>query len=375
MVIRNMRLTQLKLKGFKSIDNVDGITIDFGDITCLLGANGSGKSSIVSFFKLLSYIMSRGMEKYVLEQGIWSLLFYGPKTTNKIEFTLAFKGENTEDTYSTSLAYGLPERLFIGTEQLSYRDKAKANPLQFHIQGDGKIPAILAHPHPTSKVLASLLKRINFYQFHDTTSTARVKNSIYIGDCRYMRHDAGNLAAFLLMLKNSDKYSKYYERIVGHIQQIMPQFEDFELDPLPGKPDYTRLNWRDTSGREYIFGPHQLSDGTLRYMALSALLLQPPDLLPRFIVIDEPELGLHPAAIEGLAAMLRIASKNSQVLLATQSALLVNQFGLENLVITDRNSEKNCSEFRRPDTGKLQEWLNDYSPAELWEKNVLGGKP
>lgn len=370
-----MKLARLSLKGFKAIGNTNGADIDFGDITLLLGANGSGKSSIVSFFKMLGYMMSGGLEYYVQQQSVWNLLFYGPKTTDRIDFSLAFKDGRAEDRYSASLAFGLPQRLFISSEQLYYSANPNKPPLRYHVHGDGIKPGIISDTNETSKIVSNFLRTINAYQFHDTTDTARIKGTTYFDDCKYLRFDAGNLAAFLLRLKRTEQYLPYYERIVNHIRKIVPQFVDFDLESTSENANSTRLNWHDSSGRDYIFGPHQLSDGSLRFMALATLLLQPPELLPRFIVIDEPELGLHPAAIVELAAMTRMASKSSQVLLATQSSLLVNQFGLENLVIAERNREKNCSEFKRPDPEKLKDWLNDYSLAELWEKNVIGGRP
>jgi predicted ATPase len=155
----------------------------------------------------------------------------------------------------------------------------------------------------------------------------------------------------------------------------MPQFGDFDLESIPGKEDYVRLNWKDSSGSDYLFDPHQISDGSLRFMALATLLLQPPDLLPKFIVLDEPELGLHPAAIAELSSMVKIATHYTQVLLATQSTRLVDEFEPEELVIVERDEKKHCSTFRQLDTERLEDWLDNYCLSELWEKNILGGQP
>ena len=155
----------------------------------------------------------------------------------------------------------------------------------------------------------------------------------------------------------------------------MPQFRDFDLEPIPGNENYVRLNWRDNLGSDYLFDPGQLSDGSLRFMALATLLLQPTALLPKFIVLDEPELGLHPAAIAELAAIVRLAAQKTQVLLATQSTRLIDEFSLDDLVVVERNEQNNSSEFKKLAPERLDDWLERYSLSELWEKNVLGGQP
>nr|VFJ86044.1 MAG: AAA domain-containing protein, putative AbiEii toxin, Type IV TA system [Candidatus Kentron sp. LFY] len=194
-------------------------------------------------------------------------------------------------------------------------------------------------------------------------------------DVDYLRSDAGNLAAFLKRLKESADYRRYYDRIVRHIRRVMPEFHDFVLNTLPENANYVRLNWTDASGNDYLFGPHQISDGSLRFMALTTLLLQPSELLPQFIVVDEPELGLHPAAIAELAGMVRSVSHKTQMLLATQSTRLVDEFSPEDLLIVERDEESRSSVFKKLDGEQLRDWLERYSLSELWEKNVLGGQP
>jgi predicted ATPase len=250
-----------------------------------------------------------------------------------------------------------------------------ATPQEYFLNPVISVPGIKNDDHETSRVLFSLLSGIRAYQFHDTSDTARIKDRCYVDDAGHLRHDAGNLAAFLKMLKGYASYEKYYNRIVRHIQRVMPQFGDFDLELIPGSGEYVRLNWRDSFNGDYLFDPHQISDGSLRFMALAALLLQPPDLLPKFIVLDEPELGLHPAAISELAGMVKIAAQHTQVLLATQSTRLVDEFDLENLVIVERDPEKHCSVFKKLQAEQLEDWLARYSLSELWEKNVLGGQP
>jgi predicted ATPase len=220
----------------------------------------------------------------------------------------------------------------------------------------------------------TLLKGCQVFQFHDTSGAAKIRNKVYIEENKHLLKDAGNLAAFLYALKNRKDGFPFYQRIVNRITSIFPQFGDFELQPSALNKDYIRLNWRE-KGEPYLFGPHQLSDGTLRFMALATLLLQPKESLPSVVILDEPELGLHPAAISSLAGMVKTAVTNTQVILATQSPRLVDEFEAEDIVIVERDEATQSSVFKRLDKAAFSDWLQRYSLSELWEKNVLGGKP
>lgn len=370
-----MKLTNISLRGFKSIDARDGQNIPLGNVTVLLGANGSGKSNLVSFFSLLNFITTGALQNYVGRYGVSQLLFYGPKVTESLSFVLHFASDDARDTYEVQLSYGLPDRLFVSGEKVTFHKAGYDQAQEYHLEGGGGETGLSKDTRPTSKILHALLSGIRTYQFHDTSDTAKIKDRGYVDDARYLRSDAGNLASFLKMLKEHPEYQRYYERIVRHIRRVMPQFGDFSLEPLPGNEKYTRLNWTDSTDSNYLFGPDQISDGSLRFMALATLLLQPPALLPRFIVIDEPELGLHPASIAHLASMVKMASKNAQVLVATQSTRLVDEFSPENLVIVERDAENRSSIFRKLNDEAIEQWLQRYSLSELWEKNVLGGQP
>ncbi|OQX29055.1 MAG: hypothetical protein B0D92_05805 [Spirochaeta sp. LUC14_002_19_P3] len=371
-----MKLNKIELKGYKSIDGTSGQTILLSDVTVLLGANGSGKSNLVSFFKMLNFLTTGALQQYVGKQGVSRLLFYGPKETESISFTLSFESDAAHDTYEVKLSYGLPDRLFISDEKITYHkmNPPSPKPQKYFLNAGGSESGLGKDDQQTSKILYKLLSGIRAYQFHDTSDTAKIKDRGYVDDVKYLRNDAGNLAAFLKMLKDA-QFRKYYERIIRHIQRVMPQFGDFDLDPIPGNKDYVRLNWRDNTDSSYLFDPDQISDGSLRFMALATLLLQPPELLPKFIILDEPELGLHPAAITELAGIVRSASQKTQILLATQSTRLVDEFSPEDLVVVERDDEKRCSVFKKLDAEQLGDWLERYSLSELWEKNVLGGQP
>ena len=92
-------------------------------------------------------------------------------------------------------------------------------------------------------------------------------------------------------------------------------------------------------------------------------------------MIDEPELGLHPAAIGMLAGMIMKASENAQVIIATQSPGLLNEFSPDKVVVIERDRQRRTSVFRKLATEQLREWEDEYTMSELWDKNVIGGRP
>lgn len=372
-----LKLTNINLRGYKSIDSV-GQDIPIGDITILLGANGSGKSNLVSFFKMLNYMMTGNLQRYVGESGFAdSLLYYGAKKTPRLTANLTFDNSTSVDNYEFSLSHATGDTLIFTEEIVRYRSRDRDRPQEIPLDPGSKESGLfdLKDENKTVQIVYNLLRGCQVFQFHDTSKEAKIRNSGYVDDANYLRSDAGNLAAFLYAMEQAvDRGKESYQRIVRYIRMMMPQFKDFKLDPSPLNARYILLNWLENES-DYLFGPHQLSDGSLRFMALATLLLQPPRMLPGVIIVDEPELGLHPSAISILAGMIRMASRYSQILLATQSATLVDEFEANDVVIVERDEDRRCSIFKKLDEGRLSDWLERYSMSELWEKNVLGGRP
>ena len=371
------RLTGIQLAGFKSIREQ---SIRFGDVTLLLGANGSGKSNLASFFTLMSRVSGGAFQSYIARHGgANSLLYFGAKKTSQIRFSMAFGmagDEHWRYRYSADLTFGMPDRLVFEKERIDGEKLGPGTPEMRHhlVSGGGAEAGVIEEDSELSCLITKALSGIKTYQFHDTSDNSKVRANCYTHDNETLREDAGNLAAFLYGLKGNRELDKYYRRIVRHVQNSMPQFHDFQLKPDARNENTIRLNWFDIT-QEFLFGPHQISDGSLRFMALASLLLQPPHRLPRVIVLDEPELGLHPAAISELAGMIRTASVHSQVIVATQSTRLVDEFELGETVVVDWDQERRCSEFKRLEGDGLNHWLERYSLSELWEKNVFGGRP
>jgi predicted ATPase len=368
-----LQLQEISLEGFKSIQQCQGLKL--GSMNVLIGANGSGKSNFISFFKMLNYAMSGALGEFIGQAGgANSILHFGAKKTPQLSATLKFQSDSGLNTYHLRLVHGARDSLIFGEESITYQGKHHTKQAQPLVLGSGhKESALLGDEmkdNKTAKFFRGTLNRCRVYQFHDTSASAHIRNRVNVSNNRYLMSDGGNLAAVLALMAEQKK--EYYRRIVSTIQLFAPFFAGFSLEPLKDNTSQVMLNWR-AKGSEYEFGPHQLSDGTLRMMALTTLLLQPPEDLPSIIVIDEPELGLHPYAITQLCGLLSSVAQDHQVIVATQSVPLLNQFEADHVVVVEQRN--GLTSFVRLEEAKLQEWLQEYSLGELWEKNVLGGRP
>jgi predicted ATPase len=360
-------LKNLVLEGYKSVNKQE---MSFEDVTIIIGANGSGKSNLLSFFRMLNNMMTGALQQYIgKEGGAQSLLYYGHKKTPIMSARLEFDNLEHREIYSFKLVKAVKDSLIFSEELLNH--DGKEQPL-----GSGQNESFLNNESDSKHVLKKVLSSCRFFQFHDTSENSKIRDSPFISNNKYLYSDGGNLASYLYMLKNkSEEYRRYYTRIVEHIRYIEPQFGDFSLEPQELNNDYISLNWKEKGEEQYLFGVHQISDGSLRFMALATLLLQPPERLPYVIIIDEPELGLHPLAIDLLGSMIDKASQNAQVIVATQSPRLIDSFSVKNILVAERDLINKCSIFKSLDPDALADWLEEYNLSQLWEKNILGGQP
>lgn len=360
------RLDHIQVEGFKSIRNLD---LRLNSLNVLIGANGAGKSNFISLFRLLNQIVDRRLESFVSKAGnADALLYFGQKNTSEIKIELDF-GVNG---YKCTLVPSAKDKLIFEEEICFYKREGFAQPYSRHL-GSGHSESKLAENvdlHPVVRHVLNIIKDWQVYHFHDTSDSAKIKKSSDINDNEELRPDAANLAAFLYRLR--EKHQTQYKAIVETIRMAAPFFEDFALRPSRLNEETIQLEWREKNSDAY-FNAGSLSDGTLRFMCLATLLLQPTSLLPSTVLIDEPELGLHPYAISLLASMLQSAATKTQVIISTQSVPLVNQFAPEDLIVVDR--EEGQSVFKRLEAQETAGWMEEYGLGDLWEKNVLGGRP
>ena len=363
------QLKRIKIQGFRSIKEM---TLELRPLNILVGANGAGKSNLIAFFKLVNELMGGRLQEHIGATGrATENLHFGPKRTPQLEAEMEFQADNGIDTYRMRLFHAAGDALIFADEELSFHQTGYPEPKVVRLGAghqETRIGDDAAQDNPLAKTLRFFLNHCHVYHFHDTSPTAGVRQYCYIGNNRWLMPDAANLAPVLHKLKVD--HETVYRRIVGTIRQVAPFFEDFDLEPTASRDII--LNWRHrTSDR--VFGPHQFSDGTLRSICLITLLSQPKDDLPILIVADEPELGLHPYALNVIASLFRTASCHTQVLISTQSSAFLDSFEPEDIVVVERSAE--ATEFVRPDAEKLAAWLEEYSLGEIWEKNVIGGGP
>ena len=368
-------IDSIYIKGFRSLADVEINGLPGAAV--LIGANGSGKSNFIRFFEMMSWMISRRLNEFIQRQGgADDQLFCGSKVSPYMDAALTLRTDTVLNNYRFGLKYAHPDRLIFVNEEfrVSYLD-TNSHESWANLVG-GYTEANLVHVaqsrapgeiHRFAKASVDILKQSLIYQFHDTSDGSSFKKRWDAEDSDYLRPDGGNLAAILLRLERED--IRRFEMICRHIGRALPVFDRFQIEESYGK---VLLRWK-AKGMDKTFGAHLTSDGSLRFFALVTLLNLPPEMLPAVILLDEPELGLHPAAVTLVGGMLKSLSRERQVIVATQSPSFVDTFSLDEIVVLELQAGR--TEVRRLDENEYQRWLNDYTTGELWQKNLLGGSP
>ena len=356
------------VKGFKSFASIEKLPLQ--PINVIIGPNGSGKSNFIGVFAFLNAIREGRLQDYVTKAGgAEKLLHFGSKTTKAIEIHISFQDGGNQ--YKIELAPAPGDQLYPAGETVLFWDKRYSKPYDQELIPHGREAGI---SDPNAKKIASYvrghLQSWRLYHFHDTSPGAPMKKTASLNDNRFLRPDGSNLAAFLYFLR--EKHKEAYGLIRGTVQRVAPFFDDFQLEPARLNPDSIILEWRHKNSDVY-FDATMLSDGTLRFIALATLFLQPEQFRPSVILVDEPELGLHPYAITMLASLIKQSSTKTQVIVGTQSPLLLDHFRPEDVLVANR--VESATQLTRLESSKLGTWLEDYSLGQLWEKNEIGGRP
>ena len=349
----------ITIEGFRSIAELRGLQLR--SLNVLIGANGSGKSNFLGALKLLRTAilgLNRMANDVLLAGGADRLLHFGSKRTPTMRFRVEF-ADGLAD-FGVDMRYGSDDQLFP-----SISISETALPPDFK---ERLTPQPGVSPH--FEFLRCRIEHWRLYHFHDTGPTSPMKKTADLHDNRQLRADGSNLASLLYLLRK--KHVGAYAQIRNTVRLAAPFLDDFALAPLELNEDKIRLEWRHV-GSDGYFDASSLSDGSLRFIALATLLLQPASVRPRVVLLDEPELGLHPFAITLLASMLKHAAVESQIIVATQSPVLLDHFDPEDVLVADRVN--GATQLNRLDGDKLHVWLEDFSLGELWEKNEFGGRP
>lgn len=376
-----IRVDRVTVRGFKSIRALEDF--ELGDLTVLIGPNGAGKSNFLDLFRMGSDIAEGRLQIFVAERdGPDAMLFGGAKRTDRIDAAFAFGA----DEYAFSLVPSGNRFVFDREEIQSLRDGATglrafgrgheesrlgetgegfALYAGDAIEADDAVEFDLRFALSAGDAMAGL----RAHHFADTGPTSRLRRAQPLRDNLRLHADGGNLAPFLRRLR--ERHPRDHRRIVEEVRAAAPFFGDFVYREDAG--ERVELEWSEADAPSRTLGPRQLSDGTLRFVCLAALLLQPARFQPNPILIDEPELGLHPHAIALLAELLQHASDTRQIVVSTQSADLVSELAPEDIVtVARRNGE---SIFKRLDPEDLGEWLQDYALGDLLKMYVVGESP
>ena len=354
----------LSITGYKSIRELNNFKLNA--LNVLIGANGAGKSNFINLFRLLNEMYEQQLQLYVQKQGgPDALLHFGRGTTDRLhaEFYFARNG------YKFDLVPTADNRLVFERE-ISWFGGVFYNTTSSAVLGTGHDESKLKDAKDGySPYVRPSVSNWRVYHFHDTSETAKVKQKHPVNDNLRLKADAANLAAYLRMLK--EKHEAEYQRIAETIRLVAPYFGDFVH--RTGEQEYVELEWTQKGKSDTPFKAHMLSDGSLRFICLATLLLQPVKLLPDTILIDEPELGLHPYAISVLADIFKQVAEDRQLIVSTQSVELINELSPEDIVVVDQ--EDDASTFKRFSEEELSGWLKEYAMGEIWKRNILGGRP
>ncbi|MGO9261222.1 MAG: AAA family ATPase [Bryobacteraceae bacterium] len=364
-------IKKLTIEGFKSIRKLEDF--ELRALNVLIGANGAGKSNFVSFFRLLREMVEQRLQLAVatVEGGADACLYLGPKITPQFAAKLYF-GKNGYEfslvpTPDNRLVFSEEATVFYGNLGRDRRSLGSGHPeakLNDRKDDPGRWGARRGIPSYVYDAVSSWV----VYHFHDTSLSAPVRRPRALNDNIVFHPNADNLAPFLYRIQSTAPGC--YSQIRDAVRLAAPFFDDFNLRPMPATPDMIQLEWLQRDS-DYPFRAIQLSDGTLRFICLATALLQPTR--PPTVLFDEPELGLHPYALTLLGNLMNGTDISKQIIISTQSAPLLNEFAPEDVIVVERTNGE--STFRRLNSSDLSEWLEEYTLGELWQKNVLGGRP
>ena len=364
-------LKRIRVEGFKSIKELDLL---MEDVNVLIGANGAGKTNLISLFTFLGFLSQGKLQRYVkTEGGAENFFHFGTKNTKKIKLSLEIGNNEYEVEFLPDLDN---DSLLFDTE--SCRRVNPPGGTNWYLRsrkGESGFVTENLTGQAVKYFTKKYLDQCRVYHFHDTSAQARFKKRSSLYDDHYLEEDAANIAPFLYDLKTSqdDDSQQSYKQIVCAVQSVAPFFHDFYLESAGKRGDENiLLRWMHANYGS-PFSANVLSDGTARFVCLATLLLQPASRRPSTIILDEPELGLHPAALCVLADIIRSISGETQVICSTQSVVFANFFSPEDFIVTELKD--GISVFRRLEREQVEQWLDEYGMGDIWSKNLIGGRP
>lgn len=389
------KLSHLHVTGFRSFLDQE---IELRNLNVLIGSNGSGKSSLLDLFEILSRAGQQQLNNAIAERGgIDAVLTWDKPTALFVLMRFAPTGFFIEETH------GVDFELLATKQGIGYRivreivTKLPALRVLEMTDGRGTAQNMLtggsglqsppnggeltlaqirdAQSYPTPDKVRRYLSNIAVYRGFDTYTGAPIRDAAFIGTqyadlppTRLM--DGGdNLTSVLYLMKNDPKYQDAFEEYESALRRAFPAFQELRFPPAGGQGK-TILSWKVSTTKRLVEAS-VLSDGMLRFMCLLAALYDPEP--PSLLCIDEPEAGLHPQLLRLLASVIRGASERIQIIITTHSADLLSYLKTPEAVMVVE-SKNGISELQRLDEERLKGWLEEYTLGELWEQGELGGR-
>lgn len=363
----------LILKSFKVVNfkNFKEINLEqLNNLTTLIGSNGVGKSNFLSIIDFISSAFHDGIEVYFSNKGIkfqdcihqWNL-------ENKISIVLRFEDKSTREDYSYqfTLEYDIKSGFNIIDEQFSNNNDGTHR--EYENQGltslNLKNSFDLSEPEQRVK---NFLSQVVGYSFYNTSLFNSSLQFVNKSNNVYLLPNGENMSSLLYLLKS--KYPVSYKRITDVLKLVIKPFEDFYFIE---EGHNTVLKFK-MQGLNYPVSIKSLSDGTIRFIILSLLLNLPINLRPNLVLLEEPEVALHPVAVNILGDLIESYSADSQIMIATQSPYLLDRLSISSIYILSINN-KNETEVQHIDKEKLKDWLKKYSLSEIWLMSIFGGGP
>jgi predicted ATPase len=359
-------LKKIQLTHFRSFCQTE---VDLKKINVLIGGNGSGKSNFISLFTMLNYIQIGRLEDWIVNKGGFDNIVYNGIQENEfLNLRFFFDSSNLQNIYELELR-ATEEDYIVKAERFgSWKSLARSTFQHEETnQPETKLKYLAERQYEIPFNIYSNIKGFQVFHFDDVSTNSNKKRLQNLEESYPLHPEGDNIAAFLYYLKQN--YIDSYDKIVEVIRLVIPYFDDFILEPESTHSNQIKLRWREKNNLK-TFTASLISDGTIRFICLCALLLQPTP--PLLVVIDEPELGLHPLAISFLAELIKKASNRTQIILSCQSVTLLNQFEYSDILVVD--CYQSGSQIKRLNESELQGWLDEYSLGQLWENNYLGGR-
>jgi len=379
-----MFISRLRVHGFKRLQHME---VGLSDLTVLVGPNSSGKTALLEAVRVLSRSADRALAQAVADLGgmvavmsrggdglgphfalrvpvtssrvaLYELTLRTVQSTHEVETEELWSGLAGVEHADLAFGFGLLHGVRVVDPELRGWDPRLGLERQETLLSD--------RPPGGSWVdeLRAALASIAFYGPVDAGPDAPIRLPQQVRPARLPRPSGEYLASTLQYKRSRDRWM--FDRLEGVLRTAYPGFEGLDFEPVAAGS--IMLTW---SERGKVYYANELSEGTLRFLLLASLLLTTE--LPALVLIDEPEVSLHPELLCLLSDLLQDASSRTQLLVATQSPELISWLKPEQIVVLDLDDEGWC-QATPGDQLNLEDWLKDYTLGQLWTKGVIGGR-